>query len=54
MAKNKNMPSGKAVAEMMHRMHTDAARSESKAGWHASSAKHEQLAAKYRNAANKD
>lgn len=39
----------KDTARMLERMHKAAAKDASKAGWHASSSKHEQLAAKYRN-----
>lgn len=45
------MAEKKDIARMLQRMHNDAAKDESKAGLHASSAKHEQLAAKYRDIA---
>lgn len=41
------------VLDMLNRMHSDAAQDESEAGSHASSSKHEQLAAKYRDAKKK-
>lgn len=43
-----------ALLQMLARMANDAAASESKAGRHASSARHEQLGAKYRNAADEE
>jgi hypothetical protein len=54
MSTNNQAPSRKDVLRMLQRMHNEAAASESQHGAHASSAQHEQLAAKYRNAANKN
>jgi hypothetical protein len=53
MDRNDTPPPVDAVLRMMQRMHTEAASSESQEGAHASSAGHDQKAAKYRNAADK-
>jgi hypothetical protein len=51
-ANDDQRPSTQDVQEMLQRMHNAAAADCSNAGWHAASAKHEQAATKYRNAAN--
>ena len=48
--RNNDQPSDAAIAAMLRRMHNDAAADESREGRHASSARHEQLAAEYRDA----
>lgn len=47
------LPPTQDILEMLQRMHTTAASSESSAGSHASSARQDQLAAKYRDAAKR-
>lgn len=51
-SRNNQPPSRAEVLRMLQRMHNTAAADESREGRHASSARHEQLAAKYRNAAD--